>query len=205
MSAQYDQCRCGATKQTRSAVCRSCWLQAPSIRRDAELRFWVKVDTSGDCWLWMSQRGDFGYGRFWNGEYQEQAHRWAYRTFVGPIPDGLWVLHHCDTPACVRPSHLFLGTHLDNMADMTAKGRGYKPPRGCRQGHELTPDNRLRQGRYWSCKTCTNARRRAAWAASDGPRLAQRRKRQRIRDATMRRMTSEQWQESELREAWGNR
>jgi len=52
-----------------------------------------------------------------------RAHRWAYETFVGPIPDGLGVCHHCDTPSCVRPDHLFVGTQKDNVRDCISKGR----------------------------------------------------------------------------------
>ena len=54
--------------------------------------------------------------------------RYAYEIWVGPIPDGKSVLHRCDNPACCNPAHLFIGTQLDNMRDMIAKGRG---PKGC--------------------------------------------------------------------------
>lgn len=72
------------------------------------------------CWIWIGdQFHPYGYGEF-HGKY---AHRESWRIFVGPIPHGLWVLHSCDNPGCVRPSHLWLGTSLDNNADRDAKGR----------------------------------------------------------------------------------
>lgn len=51
------------------------------------------------------------------------AHRQAWETANGPIPDGMQVLHHCDVPLCIEPTHLFLGTQADNMADAKRKGR----------------------------------------------------------------------------------
>lgn len=97
---------------------------------DTHDRFFSHVDQSGDCWLWTA--GTFGqmkYGRFWDGTFQRgnpksvAAHRWSYEFHVGPIPEGKFILHRCDVPLCVKPDHLFLGDHADNMADMVAKGR----------------------------------------------------------------------------------
>lgn len=75
------------------------------------------------CWL-RSTRG--GYGRLWNGVRVEDVHRISYRLHVGEIPEGMDVLHRCDTPSCWEPSHLFLGTQADNNADRAAKGRNGK-------------------------------------------------------------------------------
>lgn len=85
-------------------------------------RFWAKVDTSGDCWIWTASVRN-GYGQFGTPEGIQPAHRVAWTLANGDIPDGLIVCHRCDNPPCVRPDHLFLGTQLDNVRDMIDKGR----------------------------------------------------------------------------------
>jgi hypothetical protein len=93
--------------------------------------FWSKVGRAGICWEWRGSKSKYGHGQFQyttapNVRVRVGAHRFSWELANGPVPDGLWVLHHCDNPPCVRPDHLFLGTHKDNMADMKAKGRGRK-------------------------------------------------------------------------------
>src|SRR5215203_4615013 len=84
-------------------------------------RFWSKVDKNQACWLWTGGKCSGGYGKFMWGNIKA-AHRLAYEYCNnGPIPAGLFVLHKCDTPACVNPEHLYLGTHEDNMADRRAR------------------------------------------------------------------------------------
>ena len=78
------------------------------------------------CWLWKSGTTK-GYGTVhFNGKLQ-YSHRVMWEDTYGPIPEGMHVLHKCDTPLCSRPDHMFLGTHADNMADCARKGR-------CNQG-----------------------------------------------------------------------
>lgn len=88
-------------------------------------RFWAKVERSKGCWLWKGAKGARGYGVFWRAPFQTSAHRVAWELTYGPIPDGHVVMHLCDNPPCVNPEHLRIGTHLENMADMRAKGRWY--------------------------------------------------------------------------------
>ena len=79
------------------------------------------------CWLWHASRDKCGYGTFGmriDGKTKKfGAHRYAWTVFKGDIPEGISVLHKCDTPSCVNPDHLFIGTQLDNVRDQIAKGR----------------------------------------------------------------------------------
>jgi len=86
-------------------------------------RFMAKVEKTNGCWLWTAGKLRFGYGRFRLRPSEYLSHRLAYVLFIGPISAGLCVLHKCDNPSCIRPSHLFLGTQKDNVADMVRKNR----------------------------------------------------------------------------------
>jgi len=86
-------------------------------------RFWDNVEeVESGCWEWRAGRLKDGYGKAFLGGHW-LAHRLAYTVLVGPIPEGLNVLHHCDNPPCVNPEHLFVGTQSDNMRDCVAKSR----------------------------------------------------------------------------------
>lgn len=84
-------------------------------------------EPNSGCWLWLGPVDDWGYGRFFVDGSLRRAHRVAYKAHVGPIPDGMLVCHKCDVPSCVNPSHLFLGTPLDNNRDRHRKGRTVAP------------------------------------------------------------------------------
>lgn len=90
-----------------------------------EERFWANVAKTGanDCWQWIGYRVGTGYGAIRAGAKMVRAHRLSYEFVHGPIPAHLCVLHRCDTPSCVNPAHLFLGTQRDNIADEVSKGR----------------------------------------------------------------------------------
>ena len=76
----------------------------------------------GDCILWIGAKSGL-YGQISVGGKLKRAHRVAWEKENGSIPEGLYVLHHCDNPPCVNVDHLFLGTQADNMRDMSEKGR----------------------------------------------------------------------------------
>lgn len=91
-------------------------------------RFTEKVAKSKSCWIWIGASDGKGYGITTNNKQRIFAHRASYMLFVGKIPKGLFVLHKCDNPPCVNPSHLFVGTQLDNMRDAVRKGRHKNNP-----------------------------------------------------------------------------
>lgn len=105
-------------------------------------RFWDKVHKTETCWEWSGQRTAQGYGRIKIGLQPVVAHRWMWEQEYGPIPDGTLVCHHCDNPPCVRPEHLFLGTHADNAHDRNYKGRDWQSRiTHCPQGHPYDESN----------------------------------------------------------------
>lgn len=74
-----------------------------------------------ECWVWFGLLDKSGYGIF-KTEFTASAHRFSYELHKGRIPDGLHVLHTCNNPPCVNPSHLKIGTNKDNIADKIAAG-----------------------------------------------------------------------------------
>lgn len=87
-------------------------------------RFLNNVKISNQCWEWQGYINLGGYGRYkWSDRKNWLAHRLMYKLVFGDFDETLDVCHICDNTRCVRPSHLWLGTHTDNMQDMARKGR----------------------------------------------------------------------------------
>jgi len=101
-----------------------------------------KVTETG-CWIWTGPQNELGYGKIMKGRKYLKAHRLSYEEFVGPIPDGMFVCHKCDTPECINPKHLFLGTQKDNMADCARKGR-VVVPRGEAAGRAMLTEEAVK-------------------------------------------------------------
>lgn len=140
----------------------------------AAVRFMAHVspEPNSGCWLWTAAISTNGYGLLsTTRSRQVRAHRFAYESMHGPIPDGLYICHRCDTPSCVNPDHLFLGTPRDNLNDAKSKGRYAsqstirRQATHCARGHGFTPENTLWRkdapGRR-GCRACKRIRGRNA-------------------------------------------
>ena len=114
--------------------------------------------------LWGGALDAKGYGVIRTDGYYaktERVHRVAWEIAFGPIPRWAWVLHRCDTPPCVLPWHLYLGTPTDNTEDTIRAGRmHFAPKTHCPQGHPYDEENTYiysaSGGRY--CRTCRKIR-----------------------------------------------
>lgn len=128
-------------------------------------RFWrfVTFEPNTGCWLWTGNTTKFGYGQIKVGSMRdgtrrpEMAHRVSYEMHKGST-EGLCVLHTCDVPQCVNPSHLWLGTKSDNSKDAHKKGRAFRKEltTHCLDGHAYTPENTYISKSDGSrvCRTC---------------------------------------------------
>lgn len=134
-----------------------------------EARFWSKVDKAPyeQCWEWKAATNpQSGYGvirvgsKIMGTARTETAHRVSWLLAHWLIPRDKHVLHKCDNRRCVRPDHLYLGTHQDNMGDVAARGRHnnaytINPPTHCKRGHEFNAANTAKDSNgNRRCRAC---------------------------------------------------
>lgn len=138
MKALYKEClECGTRRQKGTQSFRW-WATSQFCSNACQMsntqgRYWNAARsnvTERGCWLWPTRGHAFGYGMLMVEGERIGAHVASWTRAHGPVPEGLWVLHKCDVPACVNPDHLFLGTALDNNRDKLAKGRHRGWPKG---------------------------------------------------------------------------
>ncbi len=110
---------------------------------------WTPEPFSG-CWLWTGEADGVGYGRIFSKKKGDKAHRVSWELHRGEIPPGVKVCHRCDTPGCVNPDHLFLGTQGDNVRDALRKGR--MPRKG-----ERCPTSKLTNAQVAIIRNCTES------------------------------------------------
>jgi hypothetical protein len=138
----------------RKVGCRACELERTHKRYGTKPmllpadRFWSYVQPVEGCWVWGGPIEASGYGFMGAYSGYVKAHRFSWTLHNGPISDGLFVLHTCDNPPCVNPTHLFLGTARDNSDDKHLKGRA-NPPRGEKHWRAVLTEDLVREIRRW--------------------------------------------------------
>lgn len=129
----------------------------PNHHTPIEVRFeasYIPEPNSG-CWLWVASCcGKTGRPIITHQKRKQFAYRVAWQLFCGPIPEGMLACHKCDTPQCVNPDHLFMGTRFDNMRDSAAKGRNVSQTSPEKNPFN-NPEHRKPAGpgeKHWNCR-----------------------------------------------------
>ena len=120
--------RIGKVKQYPCETCSAlCYKKYAHAFCSDKCRFMFYVEKSDKCWIWNGAKNKSGYGRFsMQGNPYAIASRASYELFKGQIKAKAFVCHLCDIPSCVNPEHLWIGNHVENMKDMTRKGRQHR-------------------------------------------------------------------------------
>jgi hypothetical protein len=124
-----------------------------------EERFWPKVDAEGICWEWTAGKFTDGYGQFNDGESKISAHRWAWESLVGPVPEGTELDHLCRNVACVNPDHLEPVPHGENVRRGVAAARR-RNKMFCANGHPYDDGNTHVAGGRRQCRACAREAQR---------------------------------------------
>jgi hypothetical protein len=122
----------------------------------------LAIDASTGCWNWTGFKTTLGYGRihlYVNGKSRKTlAHRFAYETYIGPIPDSLPLDHLCRNPSCVNPDHLEPVTHKENILRGIGWGATNARKTLCSRGHSLSGPNLKLIGNRRDCRKCCSIR-----------------------------------------------
>lgn len=120
---EYNR-RVGKVKKHPCLVCGFlCYKKYKDAFCSDKCRFLFFIDKQESCWIWKGALNRSGYGKFSMNSKTVVASRASYLLFNGDIADKKFICHMCDIPSCVNPSHLWVGSHVENMQDMVAKGR----------------------------------------------------------------------------------
>src|SRR5215469_312167 len=127
--------------------------EATEIKRKHPLASYLvsfldKTVEGDSCIEWKGAKNDKGYGQLMVNGKVVYAHRYIYELSRGEILEDHEICHHCDNPSCVRPSHLFDGTHRENLIDAGIKGHMARETKGSKHGMAVLNEEQVLEIRH---------------------------------------------------------